>query len=269
MTTKTTKAKHVSLHLRDLKVHPRVQRKFRPGWARYLRDNFDPDKFGEIAVVQVGDDYFVFDGQHRCWAAREALGENQQLPCLVYSDMTTERQADLFLGRNQTKALRAMDKFKVALIAGPETHRTECRIAEIVRSLGLEIAEASAPNRIRSVAALVKVFGYGENTFLQTLLVIREAWAKEADAYDGNVLKGIGYFLHHFGAAIPDHDLARKLQRSGGPNRLIGGARDRAKAQGVSVERAAAEWVLAVFNKGKQVHYTFEKDSRRPTRRAA
>lgn len=247
---KFTKAQHLSLYLRDLKPHPKVQREFRPTWARFLRDNFDPDKFGEIAVVKEDDEYLVFDGQHRKWAAHEALGENQRVPCLVYTDMPIERQAELFLGRNTAKSVRALDKFKMAVIAG---RATEVRINHIVTSMGLRIEQQHTPGVIRSPAALQKVFERrGEAVLIRTIAVIRAAWWKEADAFDGIIIRGLGYLLHHFADEIDDSELGRKLARAGGPNRLIGSARDHSKTMGVSVERAAAEWALNLYNRGRR-----------------
>jgi hypothetical protein len=254
MTDKFTKSQHLSLFVRDLKPHPEVQREFKPGWARQLRDDFDPDKFGEIAVVKQEVkgivSYLVFDGQHRTWAAREVLGENQRVPCIVYTDMPIERQAELFLGRSNSKSLRALDKFKMAVKA---KRPVQTRINHIVTGMGLKIDHYYGAGTVRSVAALEKVFErWGEDTLIRTISVVRAAWSKEAEAYDGVIIRAIGYLLYHFDAEIEDSELSRKLARAGGPNRMIGSARDHSKTMGIAVERAAAEWALNLYNKGRR-----------------
>ena len=70
----------------------------------------------------------------------------------------------------------------------------------------------------------------------------------------GHHLRGLGLFLHNFPDQIDKDDLVRKLERGGGPNRLIGASRDLAKVTGKTAERACCEQLIQIYNKGKRSH---------------
>lgn len=245
-----TKTQHAYVALRDLHAHPQVQRRFDPAWARKLRDSFDPDKFGTITVVKTGEKHFVIDGQHRVAAAKESLGEDQKVPCIIYPDMPLQRQADLFLGRNTAKAVRAIDKFKQAVNAG-NAHETE--ITKVLAGCGLKLDEPRLSGVVRSPGALLKVYGrIGAVGLRRTLTVIKAAWGTEPDAYDGVIIRAIGDVLRRFATEVEDDDFSRKLCRNGGPSHLLGRARDFAKAAGIHVERAMVERMVNIYNKGRR-----------------
>lgn len=250
MTAQFTKTRHAFLSARDLHPHPLVQREFDGVKARALRDRFDPDKFGTLAVATDGATYFVWDGQHRLWAATEVLGPDQKLPCEVYENVPVERLADLFLGRNDTKPVRTLDKFKIAVLA---RRMPETRIVEIVEEMGMSVGHAYKVGVIRAPKALVSIFALGGEPLLRrTLRVARGAWGGDADALDGIILRALARVLHQFASEISDSDLANKLAKHGTPGRMIGAARDHAKTMGVNVERAAIERVVNVYNKGRR-----------------
>lgn len=245
-----TKRRHAFVYLRDLQAHPKVQRKFDPLWARKIRDSFDPDKFGEPAVVEDSGRYLVFDGQHRTWAAREVLGPDQKVPCIIYSEMPVERQADLFLGRSNVKAIRAIDKFRTAVLA---EHDVETEITKALATLGLRLDEPRLPGVVRSPAALIKVHSrIGVTGLRRALSIIKTAWGSDPDAYDGIIIRATGELLRRFATEIDDEDFSRKLSRNGGPGQILGRARDFAKAAGMNVERAAVERMVNIYNKGRR-----------------
>jgi len=247
---KFTKARHVSLRLSELKVHPKVQRRFVPTWARQIRDDFDPDKFREIYVVAENGKLLIFDGQHRWWAAKEALGAEQMVPCIVFDEMPRDRQAELFLGLNTVRAVSAIDKYKVAVVAGRVAEST---VDAILHEAGLRVDQSRAAGTVRSPVALLKVHSrYGDGILGRALGIIKQAWHTDPDAFDGVIIRAVGFLLHHFPDEVDDEELSRKLTRTGGPSRLLGASRDHAKTMGISVERAAAERILNTYNKGRR-----------------
>ena len=106
---------------------------------------------------------------------------------------------------------------------------------------------------IRAPKALVSIFALGGEPLLRrTLRVARDAWSGDIDAFDGTILRAIGRVLHQFTSEINDSDLANKLAKHGTPGRMLGAARDHAKAMSIHVERAAIERVINVYNKGRR-----------------
>lgn len=164
--------------------------------------------------------------------------------------MSTARQGELFLGRSTSKVVRALDKFKIAVIA---ERPIEVAITEILHRAGLKIGEQHLGAMVRSPAALLSVYTKcGDQILRRALAVIKSAWDRDPDAYDGIIIRGIAQLLYQFSAEIDNSELSRKLSRSGGPSRMVGGARDHAKAIGCSVERAITERMLNVYNKGRR-----------------
>lgn len=250
MTAQFTKTRHAFLLARDLRPHPLVQREFDGVRARSIRDRFDPDKFGTLAVSTEAGAYFVWDGQHRLWAAIEVLGPDQKLPCEIYENIPVARLADLFLGRSDTKSVRTIDKFKIAVLA---RRMPETRVAEIVEEMGMSVGNSYKVGVIRAPKALVSIFALGGEPLLRrTLRVARDAWSGDIDAFDGTILRAVGRVLHQFTSEINDSDLANKLAKHGTPGRMLGAARDHAKAMSIHVERAAIERVINIYNKGRR-----------------
>lgn len=262
-----SKAKFEWIPIGELIPHPVVQRAhFDERWAKKIRDEFDPDKLGIITVCRItgrGRNE-VIDGDHRTWAAGQALGPKQRIYCKVYEDVTDQFAAELFLALNSGKAVRALDKFDKAVIAG---HPDETRIVEILRGQGLVVDEPRSRGVIRSPVALLRVFGRGEMILFRTIKIIKSAWGDDTDAYDGAIIRGIGLLVHRFADEIDDIDLARKLQRSTGPNMLLRRARDLKAAARRPIDRCMAECAAEIYNKGRRTtHLSFDAPRQKPKR---
>ncbi len=245
-----SKSKHVWLHVRDLQMHPIIQRKFHQRRAQELADTFDPDSIGEITVSKNDAGHFILDGQHRCKAVELALGLDQLVPCRLYEGLTVEQEAKLFLGLNNSKAIRALDIFKLALVA---RRPVETAIKTILDAHKLRVGETYSPGMVRCPAALIAIYShYGEATLQSALAVIGDAWGRLPDAYDGVILRAVARLLHAFSTAIDHRDLSRKLARSGGPSMMLGAARDHAKTMSITIDRAAAARMMNIYNKGRR-----------------
>ena len=248
---KFERVKHEWLYINELRPHPKVQRNIRPGWVNEIADRFDPDKFGELNVIKSGHRYLVFNGQHRLQAARQVYGDKQKVPCAVYDDIPVERQAELFLGLNSTRAVRAIDKWKVRIVAKEEPVIT---IEKILAEHDLCTSDASGEGTVQAVTALEKVYGnYGEDVFRRTIQLLEDTWGHDEYTFDGTLLKAIGLLVNKFDGQVDVADLTRKLARSGGPGRLLGQARDYAKVSGMAVPRAMCEKIVNIYNKGRRM----------------
>lgn len=248
---KFMKARHEFVRLSDLKIHPLVQREFRPGWAKQLTLEFDPDVFGEVSAVERTrrgvEEYLAFDGQHRIAAAREALGETQKIPCAIYEDLDDKTLAKMLLGRNTTKPFSALDKWPQRLI---EEEPQATKIMKILAKRKLQVKNHRGPGVINAIAAVDAVFAkYGEDALEKTLDTVIDAWKLDPDGFDGSIVRGLGFVAAKFNGEINYSDLSKKLGRAGGPARLVGLAKDFSKVAGISLERALAERVVNIYNK--------------------
>jgi hypothetical protein len=244
------RSKHEFRFVRELQVHPIVQRKLDKAWARRIAAELDPDILGELSVVEENGMLLVFDGQHRLWACRTVLGEDQKVPCRIYQGLTTEHLSRMFLGVNRAKAVSAIDKWKQAVNAKLIVETT---VEGILARRKLHVTETSSTiGGVRAVEALRHVYlrDGGEATLDRVLGLLALAWQRDPDAYDGTFLRALGLIVHRVGPELDDKRLAQKLAKTGGPSRMIGQARDYAKAAGLSVVRGMAEKILGIYNKG-------------------
>ena len=239
--------------IRELKPHPKVQRTFREWWAKMIESGFDPEKFRELYVVEAGrgNGYWVFDGQHRLAAAKIVLGEDQKVPCRVFDGLPIERQAELFLGVNNTLGVSALDKW---IQRGVAKEAVATQINAVLKKHELRVDKTRGESVVQAVAALERIWKRlgGEPVLTRTLTILIEAWGRNPDAYDGCVLRGLALLVHRFSKDLDDADLARKLGRNGGPSRMLGQAKDLAQASGTSVERAMGDKILNLYNKARR-----------------
>lgn len=244
-------AAHDWIAIRDLQVHPSIQRKFGLPHAKSIAAELDPEKFGEIAVNREGGRLLVFDGQHRLWAARSLWGDDEKVPCLIYDNLPVERLADVCLGRNQSKAWTAIDRWRMHLVA---KHEPYCQAEGVLASHKMRTENSRTPGAVRAVDAVYHVVTKcgGPATLNRVVGILHGAWGVDPDAYDGTFLRGLGMLAHRFDGQIVDAELTKKLAKSGGPGRMLGQARDYSKAAGMSVTRAMAERILSIYQKGRR-----------------
>lgn len=246
----TSPFQHEWLWLEELRVHPKVQRGFKKKWAEHIAANFDPDAFGEIYVTRAAKGYLIWDGQHRVAAAKIALGEKQKVYCRVY-DLDTADVADRSLKLNDAKRWMALDRFGLRVISGEPT---ALAIKKTLGKYGLCVGRSRGPAVVQAVTACDWVFtkAGGAETLDWVVRILNGAWGRDPDAYDQRLLRGAALVCNRYNGDIHDADLQDKLSKQGGPGRLLGRARDLAKAAGESVPRAVAEVITNEYNKGRR-----------------
>lgn len=237
------------LPVTQLVVHPRVQRDFKPAWATKLASELDPDKFGTLTVVPGEKSVFrVVDGQHRLAAVRELYGEAQMVPCALYDNDDDAFAAKVFLGRNNSKGVSGLDKFRVRLIAGDD------RAAGIKSLLGkhkLKVAASRGAGVVQAVSACEAIYGRSPDLLDRTIGILSEAWGSNPDAYFAELVRGVALVAGRFNGDLDDADLSRKLAKTT-PVRMVGDARDTAKVMHLSTAQAAAVCIVNEYNRGRR-----------------
>lgn len=156
--------------------------------------DYDPAKVGTLLVSARDDERFaVFDGQTRM----EAMKRNGEpdAPCLVYSGLTPEQEAQLFADLvTKRRGTAAYLRFRAELRAGkPQA----VAIAEIVEAAGLDLGLVEKPNTVRAVAALENVYRRDPDLLPLVLNTITAAWPDPTtDArLTGDIVRGLAVFL--------------------------------------------------------------------------
>lgn len=240
------------LYLRDLSPHPKVQRSLDAAWAGNIREGFDPDKFRELYVVKApSGKWWIFDGQHRHAAALAVLGEDQKVPCRTWDSIPIERQAELFLDINKSKAVSALDKWAVRLIAKEEI---PLKIEALLLRHKLHVSKTRGEGVVQAVVSLESIWKRegGEAVLGGVLSILGDAWGRVPEAYDGLLLRGLAGVVHRFGKDINEKDLAAKLARKSAPGGMIGKAKNAAQVMAKSPTRTMMELIVNIYNEKRR-----------------
>ena len=237
----------------EMRVPPAgiTQRKYSKAQAAEYAENMDFDKLG-IPIVNLRDGiYWILDGQHRIAALRMffAPSDPGHIACEVYENLTDAEMADIFLGRDDRRAINVFEKFQVACTA--ERPR-ESDIRRTVEAQGLKISQTKEVGCIGAVGALGKVYDSAGRVVLgQVVRTIRDAFGSDPAAFDGQAIQGLGYAFNRFNGRIDMKLLAQQMSQT--PNGILG-VMQRAETQRLRTGNQKAHCVAAaivdIYNKG-------------------
>lgn len=225
---------------------------------REMVDNFDLDALGLIHVSERTDkSLWLVDGQHRLAVLREFLGdgwESQHTEAIVYSDLSREDEAWLYVHLNNIKPKRPFARFHARLAYG---EHIAVSVQKIANEIGFAISDGTGA--LSCVGALEGIFigmrarnsQEGPLNLKRTLGAVAKAWGIKAPHPNGNIIEGLGLFFERFGNEIDHERLVHKLAgMAGGFQGLLGKARQFRDIEGGTVARAVFELVLRDYNTG-------------------
>jgi len=174
-------------------VDDRYQRPL-TSFARTVAEEYNPALVGTLVVSERSNGKFaVVDGQTRAHGA----GENDEpvLPCLVYSGLSREQEAELFADlQTKRRGMATYLRFRAALVA----KKTEAvAIAALVQSAGFELDVDETPHTVKAIAALENVYRRDPALLDRTMRVIAAAWPNPDMEYraSGETIRGLALFL--------------------------------------------------------------------------
>lgn len=240
----------------QLSVDPRIQRPLDKGRVRREADRFNPDGLGVITVSDRGKaELVVLDGQHRMEIVRAApdAGAYYPMKAEVFTGLTHEQEAALFLVRNNMARVSQLDRF---LVRTTENDPDVLKIVEILARYGWGLGMGDMNYKMSAVARLEKVWNLDKrdqgSALERAVATATTAWGHVQGTGDGRVLEGLGLLFSRHGVKVDTEALIAKLaQYPGGPLALIGKARALASMIRVRVPNAIAEIVTEVYNKGR------------------
>lgn len=166
------------LNVANLKIHPKVQREFRPKHARRIAEGWDIIAVNALTVVEMtsGDrGYYVIDGQHTLAAAR--MVGMVMLDCKVIKAKSHSEMEEIFQIINKDKLrLSPLDKF-----LGEARNQPGSQADIITRLLGkhgLTVGKGEDIHSIQSAPALRDAYKQlGRRSFVKAA----ELWEVIAD----------------------------------------------------------------------------------------
>ena len=233
-----------------LKPSPKAQRQFSPAWAAKLAADFNLEGMGYPCVNKRAGEYHVVDGWHRVHVLLNYVGfaPMDTVQCELYEDLTDEGEAELFLERNNSRTVAPLDKFLKAVVAG---RPIESHIAQVIEAQGLRIGRRERGNGALSAVASVRSVHdrLGLLGLAKTLKIIQDAYGNEA--FEAQVIEGIGLCLHRYGLSIDAALMSDRLAKTpGGLNGLLQPAEQMRLKLGQPRAHCVAASAVAIYNRG-------------------
>ena len=190
-------------------VNPVAQREARPAWAAQIASSFDPNKMAAPHVNLRGDHYYIMDGQHTVEAMRlVGYTDTDAVECFVYVGLTEVEEAEKFLELNNRKVVGAYDKFRAGVTA---MRAAPVEITKVMNDNGLTVG--SSGGTVRCVTALEDVYKSGGVELLdRTVRIINDAFGPEA--FDANMVRGVGLVCQRYNGSLDDARAAQQLSKT-------------------------------------------------------
>lgn len=242
------------LHLRpsELLVDPDAQREYRPGDAKRIADNFDPEKLGFFEVSRRAGHFYVVDGQHRRGALL-LLERDDPVPCVVTIGVDQAHDAKKFVARNmENRRASGIDGYRVQLTAkDPAT----VEIQEVLDSFDLKVEGALGSSSVSAVSALYWVHKRGGAPLLvRTLGLIEATWGRDRTGREGSIIKAVAYILDKKGDVLNYESFVRKVQQDATPGRILGLSKSQRAVTRKSLWMQVASVLIDIYNAKRSSH---------------
>jgi hypothetical protein len=199
-----------------------------------------------------GGKFLCLDGQHRVYGLRQyGFAGDDVITCEVYENLTDEEMAEIFLGRDDRRAIAPFYKFCIACTAG---HVRENAIRRIVESHGLKIDRSRKENCVAAVSALCKIYdtSVGKDTAVGWVVrIAKHAFSGDPRGFDAPILEALGLVFNRYNGRVVEKDLIGRLSTM---QHGVAGLMRRAEAlrerTGSQKTQCLAANMVDIYNKG-------------------
>lgn len=233
-----------------LSVNERVQRAIIPARVKKLAVKWSFRGVGVVTISRRDGQNYIVDGQHR-WAAAMQLGHGtSKVLCHIYTDLSEQEEAALFLTLNDSRSVSPYDRYRVGLIA-----RDPICVGtfEILEEHGLKIGHHRGDGVVCCIDKALALYERDPELLNALCALLVGAWGTRPSAFEQVVFSGAAVVLGRYNGELNVPGFTKKLSGyRGGPSALVGDARGLADYKPISVTRAAAEIMVATYNKGRR-----------------
>lgn len=234
-----------------MRVSPLAQRELNQARVDAILANLDLEQIGIPTLSERDDWFYIVDGQHRI-TALEAYGfGDDSLQCNVYTGLTEEDEAEMFLKLNNILPVKAMELFRVGVKAGREV---ETDIDRIVRAQGLKVTFEHVDGSIRAVGTLRRVYGRdGAAVLARALRIIRDSYG--TSGFESSVIDGMGMLCARYNGRLDDETAVKQLAKAaGGVKGLLNDANKLREQLGSPKGQCVAAAAVKIINRARGVN---------------
>lgn len=259
-----------TLQANQLEVDPHVQRKLNENRVAKIASDFHEAALGVLIVSArhaSGIDtsgnpqpapqtrYVVLDGQTRLEAIRKFTGTPEtKMPvvCQVFYGLTRAEEAEIFIEHNDRAAVRKLDLFRLALVAG---HEWAVELDAVVKRHGYEASDSgSRERRFTAVSTAQRIIRLpdGMSALDRAFDLLARSWGYRDGAASAEAVDGLGLLFHRHGSAVDVVTFAKKLASTETPQTFKANVMAYRAATGISRTEASYRYVIKVYNSGKR-----------------
>ena len=211
----------VELHAKEFSIDLKVQRILNEARADAMSEDFQPHALGLVTASKRTDGHvYILDGAHRISAARKADYDGL-IATRLFENLTLQEEASLFLTLNSSRAVQAIDRFKVRITEGEPV---AVGINNVLKTYGLHVdwANNDSLGVISAIGALETVYtganvrekGQYPELVDKVARTLQKAYGEKADraTYSKVMIEGLGIFIATFGSRIDYDRLVYVLQ---------------------------------------------------------
>ena len=216
------------------------------------------------AVISFRDGvFYVVDGQHRIAAMRKMAGDRDvTIPCLIYTGLTYEQEAELYYMLDQAKGrLRLAHSTKALVEAGSDSEINDVkrRVEEagFIWALGQPTGDAFEITATRAVINAYRLLG--SEAFSRMMGLVAASWRGAPSSLKASILSGMALFLKTYETELNDKSFIKRLSAVD-PDEII----RRGKVD-FSTNRAALRYARVILGKynsqqrgGRKLPYRFK-----------
>ncbi len=228
-----------------VKVDTTYQRNIDERRVQRIVNSFDPNLVNPPKVSFRDGMYYVFDGQHTLAALITIYGPAAKVECAVYTGLTQEQEALLFVAQTGDSAnVSALDKLRARYNVG-EADAVE--IVDGAKEAGVivDFHHGIRKNGCMSASALENAHKHlSYEDYVDALRILRESWDGDIDGLRSHHVNGIAHFIKVYGKDFSKERLIRRLSTVS-PNAIYRDALSSAFSRKVAVSKC----YLNLYNK--------------------
>ena len=219
--------------------------------VKLIKDGYVKELVNPVKVSLRSGKYFVFDGQHTLTVLTEMFGDRCIIPCLVYTGMSYEREAELFAKQDIFKRkLNSREQYK-GLYEAQDDDITN--FVNVCKKAGFSVdftGGRSMPSKIQNVKYMYETVykKRGAEHLTRLLSIIKGAYPDEVGGVSDPIVKGLDVFITLYDGEFSDEYLVSCLKRV---SPVVITRNGKADMTHVGATRFAIQ-IFDIYNKGRK-----------------